>query len=102
MIDIISNLLAALSAIGFLAAICFAFQLSQETRVGRYWVAFLIATIGLGAYQWMKLVHILYPVSHELHQIFIELGILIGATSMAYGLYGIQKSVKQVKRKTED
>lgn len=102
MIDIISSSLTALSAVGFLAAIYFAFQLSKETRVGRYWVAFLIAAIGLGTHQWMKLVHIIYPVSHELQQICIELGILVGATAMAYGLYGIQQTVKQVKTKTED
>lgn len=102
MIEIISNSLIGLSAIGFLAAIYFAFQLSQETRAGRYWVAFLIAAIGLGTHQWMKLVHVFYPVSHELQQICIELGILVGASSMAYGLYGIQQSVKQVKTKTED
>lgn len=102
MIDIISNLLIFLSAVGFSAAIYFAFQLSQETKAGRYWVAFLIAAIGLGAHQWMKFVHAIYPVSHELQQIHIEFGILVGAASMAYGLFGIQQSLKQVKIKTED
>lgn len=102
MIEIVSNSLTALSAVGFLAAIYFAYQLSSETKVGRYWVSFLAAAIGLGAYQWMKFVHLFYPVSHEIHQIIIEIGILIGAASMTYGLYGIQKSVKQIKTKTEE
>lgn len=101
MIDVISDSLIALSAIGFVAAIYFAFQLSQETRAGRYWLAFFIAAIGLGTHQWIKFVHIFYPVDHELQQLYIELGILVGSVSLAYGLYGIYQSVKEVKIKTE-
>lgn len=100
MIDTIGTFLIALSAIGFLATVYFAFHLAQETKAGRYWVAFLIAAIGLGTYQWMKLVHAIYPIDHDLQQLHIELGILVGAAAMAYGLYGIHKSVKHIKSKT--
>lgn len=97
MVEPVSTALIVLSSIGFVAAVYFAYLLAQETHAGRYWVAFIIAGIGLGAHQWMKLVHIVYPIDHELQTICIELGILIGAGFLAYGAYGIQKSVKDIK-----
>lgn len=97
MIDTTSAILITLSSIGFLAAVYFAYHLAQETHAGRYWVAFVIAGLGLGAHQWMKLIHIIYPIDHELQTICIELGILIGAVFLAYGAYGLQQSVKDIK-----
>lgn len=100
MVDVINTGLILVSSAGFLAAIYFTYKLSQETRGGKYWLAFLVSAIGLGVHEWLKIADAVITIKPEIYNLLIEIGVVIGAIALAYGAYGIQRSVKEIKQRT--
>lgn len=100
MVDIVNTALVIVASISFLVAIYFTYRLSGETRGGRYWLAFVVAAIGLGVHEWLKIVNIFISIRAGVWRSLVEAGVVIGALSLAYGAYGIQRSVAEIKRKT--
>lgn len=98
MVDIVNSTLVVAASLAFVATIYFTYQLSQETRGGSYWIAFVVAAVGLGAHEWLKIIDIVLSVSPELDTIIREIGIIVGAVALAYGSYGIHRSVVTVKQ----
>ncbi|MDY6770682.1 MAG: hypothetical protein SV186_01855 [Candidatus Nanohaloarchaea archaeon] len=102
MADVVNFVLVLLSSAGFLAAIFFTYRLSQETRGGQYWLAFLVAAAGLGSHEWLKIVSTVFSIHPTLWNTIVESGMVVGSFALAYGAYGIQKSVKKIKTQVGD
>lgn len=98
MVDIVNSVLVVIASLAFITTIYFTFQLSQETRGGRYWLAFVIATIGLGAHEWLKIIDAFLSIRSGLDFIIRETGIIVGAVALAYGSYGLHQSILAVKQ----
>lgn len=98
MVDAVNSALIVVASAAFVATIYFTYELSEETRGGRYWVAFLLAAVGLGAHEWLKLVDAVIAVDPETWTLARETGIVIGAVALAYGSYGLRQSVRTVKQ----
>ncbi|MFB6193337.1 MAG: hypothetical protein ABEK00_03730 [Candidatus Nanohaloarchaea archaeon] len=98
MVDVVNTVLVGAASLAFLATIYFTYQLSQETHGGKYWLAFVVAAIGLGAHEWLKIVDTVLGVSQGLDTLIRETGIIVGAVALAYGSYGIHRSVVTVKQ----
>lgn len=99
MVTVIETGLVVVASLAFIAAVWFTYRLSQETRQGTYWVAFLVAAIGLGSHEWLKIIDPLFGLDQETAGIIRELGVVVGALALAYGSYGIHTSVRTLKRR---
>ena len=90
-------------SLGFLVATCCAYRLSRESGNGRYWLAFVVAGLGLGIHQWIKI-----PIELELfgleeaYHIISEVGEIVGAIAFAYASYGLCVSMKAIRRKMDE
>lgn len=99
-VDVVNSGLILVASVGFAAAVYFTYTLSQETHGGRYWLAFLVSAIGLGTHEWLKVVSVVFNIHPALWDTIVEGGVVIGALALAYGAYGIQQSVKEIKART--
>jgi hypothetical protein len=98
MVDIVNSALVVAASLAFVATIYFTYQLSQETRGGRYWIAFVVAAAGLGSHEWLKIADAVVGVEAAMGALVREIGIIVGAVGLAYGSYGIHRSVVTVKQ----
>ncbi|MDY6778706.1 MAG: hypothetical protein SVU32_08640 [Candidatus Nanohaloarchaea archaeon] len=100
MVDLINTGLILLSSAGFVTAVYLTYTLSRETRGGRYWLAFLAASVGLGTHEWLKVASIVFDIHPRLWKTLTEAGVVFGSFALAYGAYGIQQSVREIKERT--
>ncbi len=100
MVDAVNTGLILLSSAGFVSAVYLTYTLSKETRGGRYWMSFLAASIGLGIHEWLKVAGIIFSIRPDLSNTLTEIGVVFGSFALAYGAYGIQQSVKEIKART--
>ncbi|MFB6242202.1 MAG: hypothetical protein ABEJ36_05385 [Candidatus Nanosalina sp.] len=101
MVDAWNLGLVFFSSVVFAIAVYYTYRLSEETNRGKYWIFFLLAAIGLGMHEWLKVLDFFLHFPANLYQVIRELGVVAGASSLAYGSYGLYKSMKEIREKVE-
>jgi NADH:ubiquinone oxidoreductase subunit 4 (subunit M) len=101
MVDTVSLVLVILSSILFAVAVYYTYRLSEETNRGKYWVFFLLAAIGLGMHEWLKVLQIFLRIPEPMYNLLLELGVVAGAASLSYASYGLYTSMKEIREKVE-
>lgn len=93
--------LVLLASLGFLAAVYYAYRLSQETRGEKYWPYFLVASLALGVPYWISIPHDLGLLSGSVSTVFSELAAVVGGLSLAYASHGLYKTLKRIRKRVE-
>ncbi|QKQ98375.1 hypothetical protein GKQ38_02500 [Candidatus Nanohaloarchaea archaeon] len=101
MVDTVSLSLVIFSSILFGVAVYYTYRLSEETNRGKYWIFYLLAAIGLGMHEWLKVLHIFLRIPEPIYNLLLELGIVAGAASLSYASYGLYTSMKKIREKVE-
>ena len=101
MVDTVSLVLVILSSILFAVAVYYTYRLSEETNRGKYWVFFLLAAIGLGMHEWLKVLQVFLRIPEPIYNLLLELGVVAGAASLSYASYGLYTSMKKIREKVE-
>lgn len=101
MVDTASVALVIFSSILFGVAVYYTYRLSEETNRGKYWMFFLLAAIGLGMHEWLKVLQIFLRIPEPTYNLFLELGVVAGAASLSYASYGLYTSMKKIREKVD-
>ncbi|WEL23088.1 hypothetical protein [Candidatus Nanohalovita haloferacivicina] len=101
MVDTVSLVLVILSSVLFGIAVYYTYRLSEETNRGKYWVFFLLAAIGLGMHEWLKVLQVFLRIPEPIYNLLLELGVVAGAASLSYASYGLYTSMKKIREKVE-
>ncbi len=96
------EVLVLVGSLGYVVALFCACRLSRETGNERYWFFFVVAALGLGIHQWIKIPQYLGIIGPDTaYRAIRELAEIVGALAFAYASYGLCTSMRAIRRKME-
>lgn len=98
-VDGLELLIVLVVSVSFLIAVYFCIRLSQETRHERYWLALAIGAFMQALHHWLSLPWHFHLISESLLYWAYQLTALIGALFLAYAVYGLYSSMREIRRK---
>ncbi len=100
-VELFFQILTLTGSAGFLAAVYYAFKLSGETKHERYWLVLAIAATFLAINSWAKLPWEFHIITSDVREWIEQISGMLGAVLLGYSVYGLARSIRMVREKTE-